>query len=161
MKKNIYIIFVICCQIGFSCHNSGLPAQTKIALMPSESVPQILFLQIHVLQKATRYEAQITNRQIVEGILDRPLDGLQVFENQWLISFFDAKKKLLAQTTALNPLDEHFEVADDKGQFKAVDVKKNEADLFLRVQQNPKFASLQVEQILPAQKKKLLFSITF
>ena len=60
-----------------------------------------------------------------------------------------------------NPLDEHFEVADDKGQFKSVEIKKIEAEFFFRVPYNPLIKSLQVEHILPAENKKKLFTLTF
>jgi hypothetical protein len=140
-----------------------MPTQTTAIATPiaSTTAPSIWFLQIKVSQKEAIYEAKIINRQEVAGILDKNLSGIQLYENQWLISFFDDKKNVLEQVTVPNPLNEHFEVADDKGQFKSVEVKKQEAEFFFRVQSNPKFKSLQVEQILPAQKKEKLFSLIF
>lgn len=144
-----------------SCHKPKMPTQTVATQPISVAAPSILFLQIKVSRKEDIYEAQIISRQEVAGILDKNISGIQLYENQWLISFFDDKKNILDQIVVPNPLDEHFEVADDKGQFKNVEVKKQAAEFFFRVQSNPKFKSLQVEQILPDQKKKKLFSLIF
>jgi hypothetical protein len=144
-----------------SCHKPKMPTQTVATQPTSVAAPSILFLQIKVSRKEDIYEAQIISRQEVAGILDKNISGIQLYENQWLISFFDDKKNILDQIVVPNPLDEHFEVADDKGQFKNVEVKKQAAEFFFRVQSNPKFKSLQVEQILPDQKKKKLFSLIF
>ena len=142
-----------------SCHQQVVPTKTESKPILSATTPSILFLQIKVSQKADTYEARIINRQDVAGILDRHLNNAPLFENQWLISFLDDKKNVLEQVAVPNPLDEHFEVADDKGQFKSVEVKKQEAEFFFRVQSNPKITRLQVEQILPNQNKKKLFSL--
>ena len=156
--KRFYFFFSLF--LVFSCHRQSQSTQTTPQLAVSEA-PQILFLQFKVSKKEATYEAKITSKKAVAGILDRDLGGLKLFENQWLISFLDDKKNVLEQVVVPNPLDEHFEVADDKGVFKGVEVKKNEAEFFCRVQSNPKFSSLQVEQILQAQKKEKLFSLNF
>ena len=138
-----------------------MPIQTPSNHFSSAAVPSILFLQVKVSKKEDIYEAKILNRMEVAGILDRDARGVQLIENQWLVSFFDNKNKLLDQITVPNPLDEHFEVADDKGQFKSVEIKKVEAEFFFRVPNNPLIKSLQVEHILPSENKKKLFSLTF
>ena len=135
--------------------------QPNSTSLSTSTAPSILFLQIKVSKREETYEAKIVNKTEVAGILDRDSRGIQLFENQWLISLFDNKQKLLEQTTLANPLEEHFEVADDKGQFKNVEVKKQEAEFFFRIQNNPRFAMIQIEQILPSEKKKKLFSLTF
>jgi hypothetical protein len=144
-----------------SCHKTGSPTQVKTILIAPSAVPSILFLQVKVSQKEDMYEAKILNRMEVAGILDRDARGVQLIENQWLVSFFDSKNKLIDQITLPNPLEENFEVADDKGQFKNVEIKKVEAEFFFRVPNNPLIKTLQVEQILPILNKKKLFSLTF
>lgn len=153
--------FLIILSFFYSCHKHNIPTQTSATPTAAATAPSILFLQIKVSQKEDVFDAKIINRQEVAGILDKNLSGVQLYENQWLISFLDDKKSVLDQVVVPNPLDEHFEVADDKGQFKSVEVKKQEAEFFFRVQSNPKFKSLQVEQILPDQKKKQIFSLIF
>lgn len=157
--KLIFCLIII--SLLSSCHKFSTRTQTVTPPTIIAAAPAILFLQIKVSQKEDVFDAKIINRQEVAGILDKNLSGVQLYENQWLISFLDDKKNVLDQVTVPNPLDEHFEVADDKGQFKSVEVKKQEAEFFFRVQSNPKITNLQVEQILPDQKKKKLFSLIF
>lgn len=157
--KIIFCLIII--SLLSSCHKFSTRAQTVTPPTIIATAPTILFLQIKVSQKEGVFDAKIINRQEVAGILDKNLSGVQLYENQWLINFLDDKKNVLDQVAVPNPLDEHFEVADDKGQFKSVEVKKQEAEFFFRVQSNPKITNLQVEQILPDQKKKKLFSLIF
>ena len=111
MKRFYFFISLF---LVFSCHRQSQSTQTTPQLAVSEA-PQILFLQFKVSKKEATYEAKITSKKAVAGILDRDLGGLKLFENQWLISFLDDKKNVLEQVVVPNPLDEHFEVADDKG----------------------------------------------
>lgn len=142
-----------------ACQRRGLPVQP---MEPSNAVaeaPKIAFFQIKVIEKEQHYEAKIVQQQAVLGILDRPINRPQVAENQWLISFLDGKKKVLEEVILKNPLNRYLEFADDNGVFKSYSVKKQEETFFFRVQQHPAFAMLRVEQILPNQQKKQLFTI--
>ncbi len=145
----------------YGCQKRAVPSQTDTPSVTILNTPQILFVQMQVSKKEAVYEAKITSKTVVKGILDRDTRGIQMIENQWIVSFLDDKKKILEQITIPNPLDEQFEVADDKGQFKNVEVHKQEADFFFRVQSNPHFNTIEIEQILPLQQKKKLFSLNF
>ncbi len=144
-----------------SCHKTGAVTQSKPILIAAYAVPSILFLQLNVTKTGDIYTAKVLNKMEVAGVLDRDARGVQLIENQWLVSFFDNKNQRIDQISVPNPLEETFEVADDKGQFKSVEVKKIEADFFFRVPVNSSIKSLQVEQILPDKNKKKLFSLTF
>ncbi|MBL7813969.1 MAG: hypothetical protein JNL70_03105 [Saprospiraceae bacterium] len=157
--KQLTILFTVFTL--FSCHSPQQISQKQTDEPPIVLPPQILFLQIKVFKKGDVVEAQIANRTTVAGILDRDARGLQLIENEWLISFYDKRKELLDQVTVPNPLHQHFEVADDNGQLKGVEVKKEEADFFFRVAHNPSFATIQVEQITANKQKINLFSLTF
>ena len=158
MKHFLYFAILILCS---SCHRQGRIAQAVPSSQAANQTPSILFVQMKISKKEETYEAEILSKKEVAGMLDKDIRGIQLYENQWFISFLDDEKNVLEQMTVQNPLEEHFEVADEKGQFKSVEVKKQEAEFFFRVQSNLKFSTIQIEEILPLQKKKKLISLPF
>jgi hypothetical protein len=158
MKK--LSVFAVLLFLG-ACHKTGSLTQSKPIPIAPSAISTILFLQVRATKTGETYSAKVLKKMEVAGVLNRGTRGVQYLENQWLISFLDKKNNLIDQITMHNPLEEHYEVADDKGQFKSVEVKKVEADFFFRVPYNPLIKSLQVEQMLSAENKKKLFSLTF
>ena len=134
--------------------------------VPTESAaaaaePEILFLHLKVWKKEDGYGAEMQNKQQVAGLLNRDLRGVQMTEGEWLVSFLDNKKNMVEQVTILNPLEQHYETADDKGNLRSIEVKKQEADCFIRVQYNPRFSGLQIEQIGPSRQRTKIISVNF
>ncbi len=158
MKQITLVIIAVC--LFVACHRKGIITQTAIPVSTTAPL-SILFVQIKVSEKKDTFEAKIIHKKEVAGILDRDINGIQLLENQWLVSFLDSKKNILDQVVVPSPLAPHFEVADDNGVFKSIEIKKTEAEFFFRIQYNPQFSFLQVEEILSNKKKKKLFSINF
>ena len=146
----------------FSCH----PQRSAVIVQPEETSatngePKIMFLQLKVWKKETGYGGEIKDKKQVPGRLNQDIRGVQLSQGEWLISFLDKKDKMVTQVTILNPLEEHYETTDDNGQLRGVEVKKDAADCFVRVQYDPRFAAIQIEQIGPAQQLTRILSLNF
>lgn len=157
-----YQFIIISLFMLFSCHSPQSAAKEQLVEFTAAGAaePEILFLQLKVWkQKDGIYGAEMENKQQVKGVLNSDLRGVQASEGEWLVTFLDAKKKMVSQVVILNPLEEHYEVSDDKGQLRPVEVKKEEAQCFIRVQYEPRFSALQFEQIINSKERIPLFSI--
>ncbi len=154
------ILFITAVLFFCSCQRQAIPLQSIDAQNEVENAPKISFLQLKVSKNEGIYKGAIINRKEVVGILDTPLNRVQASEGQWLIRFLDNKENVLEQVILKNPLDTHLEFADDNGKFKTYSMKKKEATFFFRIQYNPEFARLEVEQILPNEKSQKLFSLS-
>ena len=122
---------------------------------------QILFIQLKINQndEDASITANILNKKLVNGFLDKPLQGIVLIEGSWLISFLDAEQKILAQEVVKDPINQHFEYTNEKGKLDNVTVVKKETDCFVRVQFSPQFHYLKCEAILTQKKLKTFFQI--
>ncbi len=109
--------------------------------------PEILFLQLKVWKTADRYGAGLLQQRRVAGRLKRDLQGTPPAVGQWIVYLLDAKQQVVDQVSIPDPLEEHFETTDDQGRMRGVDVHKTEADCLIRVQYDPRFAAVRIEQI--------------
>lgn len=100
-------------------------------------------------------------KQQVPGRLHQDIRGVQLIEGHWLVSLLDDQKRMVAQVVVSNPLDEHYETTDDQGRLMSVEVKKQEADCFVRVQYDPRFSRVQIEQIGPSKQRIPIIFINF
>ena len=159
--KYIFFNFVALFSL-FSCQMKHTIAPTQPGeLTAAAEEPEILFLHLKVWKKEGGYAAEMQTKQQVAGLLDRDLRGVQLIEGQWLVSFLDDKQHMVAQVSIANPLEEHYETTDDHGQLRGIDIKKQEADCFVRVQYSPRFSSLQIEQIGASQQRTKIISVIF
>ncbi len=156
MRLTLFLITVL---FFCSCQRQAIPSQTIDSYDKVDNTPKISFIQLKVSKKEAVFEGQIVSRQEVAGILPTPFNPVKASEGQWLLRFLDAQENVLEQVVLKNPLDTHLEFADDNGKFQVYTMKKQEAEIFFRVQYSPEFARLEVEQILPNEKKKKLFSL--
>ena len=108
--------------------------------------PEILFLQLKVWKTADRYGGELLQQRRVAGLLKRDLKPAAAATGQWLVRFLDAGQQVVDQIAIPNPLEEHYETTDEEGQLLRVDVNKPEANCFIRVQYDPRFAAVQIEQ---------------
>ena len=138
---------------------TNTPVTTTQTAVPDE--PQILFIQLKIAQKDKNAPviATVATKKSVNGLLDKPLRGIELLEGHWLISLLDADQKMVAQEVVQDPINQHFEYQNDKGQFDNKTVVKQEADCFLRIQNNPKFQYLKCEFIAEKKVLKPLFQI--
>jgi hypothetical protein len=138
---------------------TNTPTTTTQTANPDE--PQILFFQLKIAQKDKNAPiiATVASKKSVNGLLDKPLQGVDLIEGQWLISLLDADKKMVAQEVVQDPINQHFEYQNDKGQLANKTVVKPETDCFVRVQNNPKFRYLKCELIVENKVLKPLFEI--
>ncbi len=147
----------------FSCqrkHSMTTTAPTEPAAAPAaEGGPEILFLQVKVWKKGTGYGAELQSKKQVAGLLNRDIRGVQLNEGEWLVSFLDKNNKVIDEVAVLNPLEEHYESTDDQGKLLTVEVKKEEADCFIRVQYDSRFSSLQIEQIAASKQRTKIISL--
>jgi hypothetical protein len=138
---------------------TNTPTTTAQTAVPNE--PQILFIQLKIVQKDKNAPilATVANKKSVNGLLDKSLQGIQLLEGQWLVSLLDSEQKVVAQEVVQDPINQHFEYQNDKGKLDNATVVKQEADCFIRVQNNPKFRYLKCESIVENKVLKLLFQI--
>jgi hypothetical protein len=124
--------------------------------------PEIMFLQLKVSQKnkEANYEAMIMDKKTTKGLLDKPLQGIQLIEGRWLMSFLDANQKIVAQEVVADPIHQTLEYLNEKGKLDNATVVQKETDCFIRVQNAPNFRYLKCESILANNQLKLLFQIT-
>lgn len=162
MSKNIlmfslFFSFAACTNKANVVTNTPtIPTQTAI---PDE--PQILFIQLKIVQKDKNAPilATVASKKSVNGLLDKPLQGITLLQGQWLISLLDAEQKMVAQEVVQDPINQHFEYQNDQGKFDNKTVVKPETDCFVRVQNNPKFQYIKCELIMEKNVLKPLFQI--
>ena len=160
MKKFLFSTLIL--SMFFSCqmkHSmTPAPAAELTAAPAAEGGPEILFLQVKVWKKETAYGAEVQSKKQVAGLLNRDIRGMQPNEGEWLVSFLDKNNQVIEQVAVPDPLNEHYETTDDQGKLLTVEVKKEEADCFIRVQYDSRFSSLQIEQIAASQQRtKIIF----
>jgi hypothetical protein len=168
MKKNNLKLHFICFSILILYIISCTKKTTIVTQSKSESLqkaiseePQILFLHLKITQneKDAAITASVFDKKMVNGILDKPLQGIQLMEGRWLISLLDAEKKMITQEVIQDPINQHFEYLNDKGKLDNVTVVKKETDCFVRVQFDPKILYVKCEFIEPQKQLKFLFRI--
>jgi hypothetical protein len=168
MKKSIlklhFIFFFILILGKISCtKKTTIITQNKLESLQKaiSEEPQILFLHLKITQKDK--DAPITpsvfDKKIVNGVLDKPLQGIQLIEGRWLISLLDSEKKMIAQEVVQDPINQQFEYLNEKGKLDNVTVVKKETDCFVRVQFDPKIQFVKCEFIEPKNQLKFLFQI--
>lgn len=160
MMKNT-LLALLATAIFLSCQAQRFTAMTPATAQKSETAaPEILFLQVSVWKRDTVYGAELRQKQRVAGLLNRDLRGVQWKEGQWLVNFLDAQDNIIAQVTVLNPLEEHYETEGVNGELRQVEVKKQVADCFIRVQYDARFSSIRIEQIQPFQQLSPIISLS-
>jgi hypothetical protein len=162
MPKKILIFCLFLCLIACTEKTkvvTNTPTTTTQNAVPNE--PQILFIQLKIVQKDKNAPilATVASKKSVNGLLDKPLQGIELIEGNWLISLLDADQKIVAQEVVQDPINQHFEYQNDKGQLDNKTVVKQETDCFVRVQYNPKFQYLKCESIVEKKVLKPLFQI--
>jgi hypothetical protein len=148
----------------FGCTRKSKPTEPIKTDTKDGSVlvePEILFLQLKVSQKnkESNIEGEIVNKRTTKGLLDKPLQGIQLIEGRWLMSFLDAEKKVVAQEVVPDPIYQVLEYLNEKGKLDNTTIVKKEADCFIRVQNAPNFRYLKCEMILENKQLKQLFQI--
>ena len=157
-----FVIFALSIFALSSCAKKNI-AVAATATTPSvisvSDEPQILFIQLKILKKDknANYEASVVNKKSANGVLDKPLRGINLIEGRWLMSLLDVEQKVIAKEMILDPINEHLEYSDDKGKLQGVEVEKKETDCFVRVQNSPNFRFLKCELILANKQLKPLF----
>lgn len=161
MKK--FLFYTSLFLMLFSCqmkHSMTPAAATEPTAAPTvEGGPEILFLQLKVWKKDGGYAGEVLSKKQVAGLLNRDIRGVQLNEGEWLASFLDKNNKVIEQVSILDPLNEHYETADEQGKLRTIEVKKEEADCFIRVQYDARFSSLQIEQIAASKQRTKIISL--
>jgi hypothetical protein len=162
MLKKVLIFSLLFSLISCSEKTNGVKnTPISTAQNPVSTEPQILFIQLKIVQKDKNAPvlATVASKKSVNGVLDKPLQGIQLIEGHWLISLLDADKKNVEQEVVQDPINQHFEYQNDKGQLDNATVVKPETDCFVRVQNNPKIQYLKCDLIVEGKVLKPLFLI--
>jgi hypothetical protein len=169
IERNLkhHFIWISCLFLSaFSCTKKA----SNLAKLHTETVqnallaePQILFLHLKIAQqdKNAPVIALVFDKKNVNGLLDKPLQGVQLLEGFWLINFLDVEQKIVAQEVVKDPINEHYEYLNEKEKLDNVTVVKKEADCFVRVQFDPRFQYIKGEFILAKNELKPIFQIKF
>jgi hypothetical protein len=154
---SLFLSFVACTK------KTGIVTKTPTADTQNSlsNEPQILFIQVKIVQKDkdSPLIATVVDKKMVNGQLDKPLQGIELIEGKWLISLLDADKKMIVQEIVQDPINQNFEYLNDKGKLDNVTVVKKETDCFVRVQFDAKFQYLKCESIVEKKALKPLFQI--
>jgi hypothetical protein len=155
---SLFLSLTACTNKANVVTNTPSTTTTQTAV-PDE--PQILFIQLKIVQKDKNAPvlATVASKKSVNGLLDKPLRGVELLEGHWLISLLDSDQKMVAQEVVQDPINQHFEYQNEKGQLDNKTVVKPETDCFVRVQNNPKFQYLKCESIVEKKVLKPLFQI--
>jgi hypothetical protein len=155
---SLFLSLTACTNKANVVTNTPSTTTTQTAV-PDE--PQILFIQLKIVQKDKNAPvlATVASKKSVNGLLDKPLRGVELLEGHWLISLLDADQKMVAQEVVQDPINQHFEYQNEKGQLDNKTVVKPETDCFVRVQNNPQFQYLKCESIVEKKVLKPLFQI--
>ena len=147
--------------LSFAAVLLSCKGQHSVVATPLPAIPEILFLQLKVWKTGTDYKAEIQQKQRVPGLLPSNIRSMPLPEGQWMISFFDQHDQVLTRVSIPNPLEDHYETGDENGQLHAVEVIKDQADCFIRVQYDSHFYSFQIDQIEAGQKRWPIISLLF
>jgi len=142
MKSSLLALMTL--SVFLSCQvQRPIPVAASVATM----APEILFLQVHIWKNDAGYRAEVRQQRRVAGQLLHDLQDAPRLKGQWLISLLDAEDQLITQITLANPLQERYETEGIDGQLRTVEINKEEADCFIRVQYDRRFARLRIGEI--------------
>ncbi len=135
--------FILVAFVFFACVKN---TPTQSTTNPTEIVHQdsVLFLAFKIIKNSellSGQEIKLVSSQKVKGRVKVPLNQIVTqSESNLKATFFDFENNEINVQIIDNPLNEPIEFVNDKGEFERKKIDKNEADLFLRVNFDPKIS---------------------